>query len=399
MMRAVWVLAFLAAPVWWVSAEPDVSEADREYINRFHERFTLADPVPDLSEYASRERYDRLYAGEALAGALNELSNSQGGIAWGWSYRMMSLNEMYRATGDPAYLKANLGAIRAVLDVRDDRLGLQLWTGETAPAWGADKYAKRGRAVFAVHTGMIVYPMLDCLRLAAADSADIGLESGEREILIERLRESLAWHDRQYREGPGEGEGHYVGLNQEDAFEDRPLPGNRLGAMGRALWLYGSLTGEALYRERALAIGRYIKNRLILAEDGAYYWPYQLADQPATTIQPRAEINGEDVSHASVTISLPLLLVEEADFPGEEDAARLEKTVTQGFARLNNGVLFGNVTGTPGSNPSLVQIPARWLRMTPIAPAVYGRVAEFYRKYVPNPGPLDLALLIRHRPE
>ena len=173
----------------------------------------------------------------------------------------------------------------------------------------------------------------------------------------------------------------------------------RLSAMGRSLWYAYKLTGEDVYRERALAIGRYIKHRLIPGPDGAYYWSYWLPLEPVTASIPKEEVNAEDVSHASLTMSLPILLAGENQVFSEADMRRLGKTVTEGFARLNNGVLFGTVNGNPGSNTDVVQIPGRWLRLTPFAREVYPRIADFYLNYQEKPGPLGLALLLRYKPE
>ncbi len=371
--------------------------ADEQYIERFHEKFTQVTSTPKLEEYTAPHRYDDLYLGEKLNSALKELSNDTGRIAWSWSYRMMSLNQMYRATNQPKYLRANFKAIRSILRARDDMKNIQLWNGTIAPAWGSDKYAERGRAIFAVHTGMITYPMFDFLLLIKdKPRAREKLGKGYTKIL-NLAQESLAFHDPQWRNGPEEGEGHYIGLNQEKAINGKPLPGNRLSAMGRALWFSWKVSGNEKHKARALAIGRYIKNRLTPAPDGAYYWPYWLPIKPVESTASKESINGEDVSHGSLTMALPILLASEGEVFTKQDMLRLGKTVTQRFARLDNGILFGNVTGNPKSNPSLVQIPARWLRLTPFVPEVYKRISEFYLKYQPAPGPLDLALLLKYK--
>ncbi|HOJ59529.1 MAG TPA: hypothetical protein PK878_04525 [bacterium] len=372
------------------------AEQDAEYTRRFLTQFPEVKPLPRLEEYASPARFDALFLREGWVENLKTINNDNGGIAWGWAYFMMALNEMYRGTGDRRYLDANRQCVQAVLAARDDIRGVTLWTGKTAPAWSSDKYAERGRAVFAVHTGMIVYPILDFL-LLARENPVLRNEWGDADQAILRAaRESLHYHDRQWRDGPAEGEGHYIGMDQENALEGKPLPGNRLSSMGRALWLLGKLTGEEVYYHRAIAIGRYIKNRLTLAPDGAYYWPYWLPLDPVTETKSTEDIRGEDISHAALTMALPVLLAHENQIFTREDMARLGKTVTQGFARLNNGVLFGEITGNPGSNPDLVQIPGRWLRLSPFAPEVRERLAAFFLKYKPAPSPLDMALLIRY---
>lgn len=372
-------------------------EDEDAYSKRFAENFTSVSPVPTLDDYATVERYDELYLGQPLEAALENLTNDRGRMSWGLSYRMSSLNEMARTTGARRYLEANLKCSLAALAARDDAKELKLWTDELAPVWGAGKYSKRGRAAYAVHTGMIVYPMLDFLLLAREDADFRSNYQAELESIQQSALESLAFHDRQWRDGPGEGEGHYRALNQEEGFDGKILPGNRLSAMGRALWCGYKLTGQAVYRDRALGIATYIKNRLTLAPDGAYYWPYQLPEEPVKEPAPKESVSGEDVSHGSLTMCLPILLAHEGLVFTDEDMQRLGKMVTNGFARQNNGILFASVNGNPGSNPTLVQIPARWLRLTPLAKDVYPRIAEFQLRYQPVPGPLALALLLRYK--
>ncbi len=375
--------------------ENGAGEQDFAYIQRFLAKFPEVSPPPSIDSYASPARFDAMFLSPGWEKKLNQVSNDNGGIAWGWAYFMMALNEMYRCTGERHYLDANRQCVQAVLAARDDIRGVTLWTGKTAPAWSSDKYAERGRAVFAVHTSMIVYPMLDFLCLARENPVVKNELGNEYQAILNAARESMHYHDRQWREGPGEGEGHYIGLDQENALEGKPLPGNRLSSMGRALWCLWKLTKSEVDQHRALAIGQYIKNRLTVAPDGAFYWPYWLPREPVTESKSRAEIQGEDISHASLTMALPIILAGENAVFTREDMARLGKTVTQGFARLNNGVLFGDITGNPNSSPGLVQIPGRWLRLVPFAPEVRDRLAEFFLKYQPAPSPLDLALLIR----
>ena len=133
-------------------------EEEEAYVKRFAENFESVSPVPALDDYATVERYDELYLGQPLDAALENLTNETGRMSWGLSYRMSSLNEMARTTNARRYLEANLKCSLAALAARDDAKELKLWTDELAPIWGAGKYSKRGRAAYAVHTGMIVYP-------------------------------------------------------------------------------------------------------------------------------------------------------------------------------------------------------------------------------------------------
>jgi hypothetical protein len=393
LIAAIVFLAILSVPA---SAQWDAT-AEMDYVKRFEKEFPPVSPVPNLDEYATATRYDELFLGEGFEKGVERIRDNPESLAWGWSYRMMSLNEMYRATKDSKYFIANASVIQTVISVRDDKLGLKMWTGETAPAWGSGKYAERGRSVFAVHTGMITYPVLDFLLIAKENPALGDTLGRERETMLRAAEEAIAFHDRQWRDGPEKGAGYYMALNQESNFEGLPLPGNRLSAMGRALWLSWKVTGNEIHRDRALALGRYIKARLTPSPDGAYYWSYVLPRQPVTEPLPKEKIPGaEDISHASLTASFPILLASDREVFREEDMKRMGLTVVKGFARLDNGVLFGNVVGEPAAGPGNVQVPGRWLRLSPFAPEVYNRITEFYLKYRPTPSPLALALLVRY---
>lgn len=376
----------------WALAQTS-ADPDQAYVTTFLKKFPPVAEPPALAGYATVQRYDELYLGESLDKALEKVDNVSGGIAWGLSYRMMSLNRMYQVTGDRKYLDANLKVIGAILAATDEKRGKQLWNGRVVAAWGCEKYAERGRAVFPVHTGITCAPMLDCLFLVKGNAALRESLGAEFEATAKGTDAALAVHDRQWRDGPGEGEGHYVGMDQENSLENKPLPGNRLSAMGWALWSSWKVTGNEQHRDRALALGRYIKHRLTPAPDGAYYWPYALPEQAVTESKPREKVNGEDCSHGALTMQIVRALAADKEVFTAEDLQRFARTVTLGLARRNDGVLFGCVTGT-GGNPANVASAAKWLFLSSVDPVIRERIVTFYLKHVPTPGPLDLAELL-----
>ena len=373
---------------------------DEEYIALFRKHFKPVEVPPLLDTYASVRRYDALYMGKNLEAALADVNNDQGALAWAFSRRLESLNDMYRVTGDTKYLEANLRCIRATLAATDDKRSLKLWTGATVPAWGCDKYAKRGRAIFAVHTGIITAPMFDFLVLAKTEPAFLQSLGKEFDTILEGATDALATHHTQWRYGPGKREGHYIGLDQEEVCENRPLPGNRLAAMGWALWLSWKASGDKVHRDRALALGRYIKNRLTRGKDGAYYWPYWLPGEPVKKRLPRTAVEGEDTSHAGLTMVFPFTLAADGKIFDKGDLERIGKTVTNGFARLGDGILVSRITGTTELPPSYVGNPARWLAIAEVCPEIREPILAFYLNYRSTPNPSELALLMRYaKPE
>jgi hypothetical protein len=395
-IMTLWIVAALllclVQPLW----ADEAADADQAYVKRFLETFPKVASPPTFDAYATPARYDELYMGEKLEPALQNVSNDRGGIAWGTSYRMISLNDMYHATHDAKYLAANLRCIRAVLAVTDDKIGKKLWNGRVVAAWGCDIYAERGRALHAVHTGIITAPMFEFALLAKSDAAFMQTAGADVEEVLNGATAALAEHDRQWRDGPEEGAGHYVGLDQENSLEGKPLPGNRLSAMGWALWASWKVSGNTAHRDRALALGRYIKHRLVPSPDGAYYWSYSLPAEPVTESKPREAIAGEDSSHGGLTMALPLALAEDGQVFTADDLKRVGLMIMNGFGRLGGGILFGNVTGNPKIDPKLVCNPSHWLPFTKAEPKAKDCIIAFYLNYKPTPSAYELAQLLRY---
>ncbi len=372
------------------------ADPDQEYIAKFLKAFPKVENPPALETYATPQRYDELYLGENLDKALKKVSNDSGGIAWGLSYRMISLNEMFRATGDRKYLDANLQCIRAVLAATDDKIGKKLWNERVVKAWGSEKYAERGRALFAVHTGIITAPILDFLLLAKGIPELKEQLGPEYQQILDGAKAALAEHDRQWRDGPEDGVGHYIGMDQENSLENKPLPGNRLSAMGWALWISWKVSGDTTHRDHARAIGLYMKHRLTIGTDGAYYWPYALPAAPVTVSKAREDIKGEDSSHGGLTMEVMLTLANDNVVFTTDDMKRFAKTALNGYARRTDGILMTSINGMGAYDPgSHIGIASRWLPLSTYEPQLRDRILTYYLNYRPTPSPLDLALLLR----
>ncbi|MCA9450320.1 MAG: hypothetical protein KC931_24570, partial [Candidatus Omnitrophica bacterium] len=177
-------------------------------------------------------------------------------------------------------------------------------------------------------------------------------------------------------------------------------------AMGRALWTSWKVSGNTAHRDRAIKLANYIKNRLTLATDGAYYWEYQLPTNPVTQPREKESINSEDLGHSFLTLSFPILMAEDGVVFTDEDMLRFAKTVKQGFARFNDGVLFGEVNGSPLRFDTTTEIRGvvlavfGWARLTPWDPEVFDRIRDFYLRYHANSdNHIDNAVLLRYNLE
>ncbi len=404
-MKKIYSKLFLFSLGLLLAAPTIADKSEKTYEERFLQAFTVCDPKKDIDEYASPKMFDELYMGKNLDIALTGINNDSAGIAWGISYLMMSINEMYKTTRDIKYLRAMRKAASAVLACRDDKRGVQLHFGVTAPVWSCLQYSERGRCAYPVHTGIITYPILDYLSLAASDSifkSEIGTEYDE---MLDQIRESLDFHNRQWNDGPNPDEGYYYGRDQEPSMDGKVLPANRLSSMGRALWLSSKLTRNKEHKDKALKIALFIRNRLSRNTTcDAYVWPYFLScdSKPVESDAHglRKEIGGgEDISHGSLTVSFTIIAASDGVIFNATDMARFGRTVTELIAPRDNGILFSHVDGNESSNPDkdLLTIPSRWLPLTPYCPRVYRRIANFLLFFEPRPHPLDMALLLRYR--
>ncbi len=377
-----------------VSGAEAPAKADAKYVQRFLAIFPMVYPAPSLGQYATVERFDQLFLGAALDKNLKDPTDDEGVLAWWLTYYIRALDDMHRATGDVKYLNASLRIVRAAVANTDDKRGVALFTGHIVPAWGSDKYAERGRAVLSVNTGLICAALLDFLLEARQDPAFDAALGDERTIILDTALQALEVHEHKWRTGPERGAGYYVGMGEENSLENKSIPGNRQSAMGWAFWLAYNYTGGTAYRDRGLAVGRYIRDRLVPSPDGSYYWPYRLSHYPVTEVLPRNAIQGEDTAHAGLTMALPFALAADGQLFTKRDMDALAGMVTNGLARLGGGIFMGDVTGNPYSHPGRTRLVTNWLPLGRYNFQITREVVSFFLNYRPNPEPIELASLI-----
>lgn len=401
----------LAAPLHAQSSAED--ERDQAYIEKFLAYQRDSGQIPEttqtLEQYATAEHWDALF-GTATPGYIQRINDEQNklvNMGWSSSYYSDALNTMYRATGDVKYLRQALDLARATMANRDVDKGYVTHWGEVSPGWGTEYYSQKW-VVHPVHTGIIGYGVLETLRLVRSEAALLEELGGEFDTLLAKVIESLDWEDRCWVEGPAEDEAHYIFDKEEfkdgkPAYEGEVQPGNRIGAMGIAYWTAYKITGDARHREKSLKIGRFMKRRMGLygqtADDaGAWGWGYWLAKEPLANPLPaedwRRLRGGEDFSHASLTVTFPLTLALEGELYTPEELRAFGNTITRGAARMNNGIIFGNVGGRPSNDPSDAMTQGYWFPLVSVDREAWQRLVDFQLRYQAKPRAHDLARLI-----
>lgn len=387
-MRLLSVLALIFLSLAPLRASPAfAAETEGDYAAEFAGYYGEYDPPLDLKEAFTPAGFDAQYmpySGQAHFGVDNE----RGGMAWGSSYHTMALNAMYRTTGSVKYLEDNLEWARKALELRDDARGVALYDGSIAPAWGSIKYSEStGRTCWLVHTGMIAYPFLDLLTLIAEEPNLLASLGGEFATLKAAFLESVDYHAPQWREGPGQDEGHFTGSGGT-SVEGMILPGNQMSAMGRALWTAWKLTGDTDYRDRARRLAAYQRARLYRATDGAYYWSYWLPIDPVDDlVLTRDDLmaNDEDSSHAGLAASFYMMMaMEDGTVFARGDLAKFARTCRFGFGRRGDGILFSGIAGSYRLTPNYIGLAHYFTATAQENPIAWEPLANYFRRFGHN---------------
>ncbi len=313
------------------------------------------------------QRFDREFLPQVDQALGRPITNAEGGIAWGHSYMLSALVEMFDATGDPKYADAFVKLGRAVAEARDDKHNRKdEIRNRIVKGWGSVKYSDNRHFVWAVHTGMIIEPMA---RFAAIVLKAPSLQPryrGDALYFLQTAIESDAVHEDQFRPGPGPNEAYVYGL-----FLNKHLPLNQQNTLARA-WLYlADATGDAKYLDRARKVAAFFRNRIRTEPDGAYVWEYW---PPLDG----AGVKFEDVSHAAINADYLARCAERGLVFGAADRVRLEKTLLTRVLVGANGV--ANTLAGGEASDRYPYAPFAWACLARDSVAVRERLMAYTRK-------------------
>jgi hypothetical protein len=329
----------------------------------------------------SRHRYEAANASVNGGDGYKAYDNTNATLAWGESYIMMSYMALYRATGERLFLDRLADHADHVLATRDDLAGTTEYNGKSSPCWRNTKYQPNAEAYcYVVHSGMLTYPMADFAAAVLGDESlwemttyDGTTYKDKAEQILQRVKETVTYHDFQFKDGPGAGQGHYAFDPAATflTFAGLEMPLNQETAMGRTLVMLHQATGDAAYLDKATRLAKRFKAQLKL-QDGAYVWNYRAESYKAP---------GEDISHASINADFARLCHDYGIVFDQTDMVRFAQTV---FAKiyLDSDTLYDHVGGSGSANGSSYKPQiGRWLHFAPYHPAIYTIVRNIYDGY------------------
>ena len=313
-----------------------------------------------------RERFDQIIIPAVQKAVRRPVTDQGGEIAWGESYQLSALVEMFDATRDPKYAPLIVKLSDWMAKSLDDRQGLRdEIRGRIVTAWSSTNYSQGKRYAWAVHTGMIVAPMA---RFAAVVRSEPALKerwSADADRLLKIAEEAVSVHEAEYREGPAADEGYIY-----CPYLKKHLPLNMQNALARAWLAIDDATKQPKHRERVLRLAQFLKNRLRPMEDGSYVWTYW------PPLQGKVE-SFEDISHASINVDFMVLCYDHGIVFTRDDMARLKKTLFQRVLLANDRV-SDTVGGGDKFNKHRPAV-LRWGRLGRHFPEVRDRLIQFSR--------------------
>jgi TAT (twin-arginine translocation) pathway signal sequence len=258
--------------------------------------------------------------------------------------------------------------------------------------------------IFAVHTGMITYPIASFVRLVCESPILQRRYRAKAAEYLTACREAVAVHDWEYRETPAGG-GYLIWPKEQPlAYDGCEQPINQSVGLGQTLVELALATGDRGYRRKVAALSRMLAGQLVVDAGDAYqwrYWPmggrvyegFAKTGSPATDVSIFTPSGGparqfEDISHGAIDVEFAVRAFRaRLGFTGA-DMARLARTYTQNVATTDaDGLpaIHTTVAGTAIGAASVAHQAPRWMQAAPWDPAVHQHSLALYNRYRPTP--------------
>jgi len=323
--------------------------------------------------WAFEDAYDNVKGGDWYIGVHNESAD----LAWGESYVLWSLMAMARSTGHPQYVDRLTRHLDALLAQRDDARGVSDYRGVSGACWRNTSYQKNGEPYcYAVHSGMLIYPMAELAAFVAdwrhrdALAHDGQSFAAKAATYREAAIATAAYHDDEWNDA-----GYYVFRGDasflEYAGQDQPL--NQSNAMGLALLALHDATRDPVYLARATALAQRLRAMMSPGPGGGLVWNYWGGAYAAP---------GEDISHAALNVEFAVQAAARGVVFSDADLDGLATTFLTNVY-LDDQSFSDFIGGGPVNDPAYRAQIGRWLALTPSRGAIYAAVHDAYLRDYP----------------
>ncbi|MEU4194388.1 hypothetical protein AB0E69_21000 [Kribbella sp. NPDC026611] len=255
--------------------------------------------------------------------------------------------------------------------------------------------------IFAVHTGMITYPIASFVRLVVSSPR---LNRRYRRKAIEYLdacRQAVAVHDWEYRE-----DGGYLiwPKGQPLPYDGCEQPINQTVALGQTLVELALATRDRDYRRKVAAMAKMLTGQLTVDAGDAYQWHYwpsggRIYEGFTKTGSPETDVSiftpsagparqFEDISHGAIDVEFAVRAYRARLAFTAQDMARIARAFTQNIATTDPAGLpavHTTVAGGPIGAASVAHQAPRWMQATAWDPQIHAHCVALYNRYQPTP--------------
>ncbi|GAA1593100.1 hypothetical protein GCM10009789_53920 [Kribbella sancticallisti] len=254
--------------------------------------------------------------------------------------------------------------------------------------------------IFAVHTGMITYPIAGFVRLVRSSPVLLRRYRAKATEYLAACRAAVAVHDWEYRE-----DGHLIWpKGQPLAYDGCEQPINQSLGLGQTLVELALITGERGYRRKVAELATMFAGQLSVDDGGAYRWHYWptgglVHEGFAKTGSPETDVSiftpsvggakqFEDISHGAIDVEFAVRAHRaRLGFTGQ-DMSRIAKTYTQNVAftdATGQPSLHTTVAGAGVGTASIAHQAPRWMQAALYDPQVFQHSLALYNRYQPTP--------------
>ncbi|HEX3031701.1 MAG TPA: Ig-like domain-containing protein [Bacillota bacterium] len=346
---------------------------------------------------------DTLNGGNWYKGSNNESST----LAWGESYVLRSYLEMYRATGNEAYLQKFIDQSNSVLAQRDSVRKVTIYNGKSLPAWRTGPSSGLKTTGFFHHvaeTGMIAYPFADFARLVKQTPA-LAKYQTTADTYLKAAKDAVGVLKADWRESGNTG--YYVFTPGGTFWADGiPAPFNQYAAIARTELAIYQVSGETEYLNRVTKMAQHMKSNMKYQSsyDG-YSWNYwygpgytgwTAASGLSKNTPSYAGYKAlEDVSHGAIETDFIYACAKAGIVFNDTDLQRIGNTIKTQIINRTDGELgygFGPSTKTYFGNKAYVAMLLRFDAQTPGLLDYSYNIRDLLAT-AKGPGPLGAALM------